>query len=51
MTKMMGKIHSRQCDCGIPQFVSGKSEKCNKIHGNKRRRAREKRSWRKDIVL
>lgn len=45
--KMMGKIHSPQCDCGSA-FVSAKSHKCNKVHGSKRQRSREKRQWKKE---
>lgn len=43
--KMLGKKHRRQCDCNIPQYVSGIDEKCNKVHGHSRARAREKKSW------
>lgn len=48
MAKMMGKIHSPQCDCDCG-FVSGKGHKCNKVHGSKRQRTREKREWKKGI--
>lgn len=46
--KLMGRIHDRQCDCNIEQFVSGVGEKCNHRYGVKRQRAREKKNWKKE---
>lgn len=45
MARMLGKIHAKQCECNIEEFVSGKGEKCNHRYGVKRQRAREKREW------
>ena len=42
--KMIGRIHSPHCDCNS-RYVSARSEKCSKMHGTKRQRDREKRSW------
>lgn len=47
-TRLMGRIHDRQCDCNIEQHVSGAGEKCNHRYGVKRQRAREKREWSRD---
>lgn len=46
--RLMGRIHNRQCDCNIEQFVSGVGEKCNHRYGVKRQRAREKKIWKRD---
>lgn len=46
--RMMGRIHDSQCDCNIEQYVSGASEKCNHRYGVKRRRAIEKREWKRE---
>ena len=46
---MMGRIHNRQCDCNIEQFVSGSDQKCNHRYGVKRQRSREKNLWKKDL--
>jgi len=48
MAKLMGRIHSRNCDCNIEQYVSGVGEKCNHRYGVKRQRSREKRQWKKE---
>lgn len=48
--KMMGDIHERYCDCNCI-YVSGVSEKCNRKHGVKRQRAKEKRNWRRNHGL
>lgn len=45
MAKMMGRIHNRNCDCNIEQYVSGAREKCNHRYGVKRQRSREKAQW------
>ena len=49
--KMMGKIHRRQCDCNIEEYVTGKDEKCNHRYGVKRQRLKEKREWKRDVFL
>lgn len=48
MTKPMGRIHGPQCDCHSTA-VTGYREKCHKIHGNKRQRARERQETMKEI--
>lgn len=47
--KMIGKKHRSQCDCNIEQHVSGKDEKCNRVHGVKRQRSKEKVVFRKEL--
>ena len=45
MARMIGRIHDRNCDCNIEQYVSGTGEKCNHRYGTKRRRQRERSEW------
>lgn len=46
-SRMLGKLHSPNCDCNIEKYVSGASEKCNHRYGVKRQRTREKRELKK----
>lgn len=50
MAKMMGDAgHNWPCDCGSVH-VSATGEKCNKKHGNRRQRSREKQTWKQALA-